>query len=199
MESKSIERSFIETLRKSDLSSVAVEAGELAIDTLLDDGILRDIPVVSTFRSLWKTGASIRDWLFVKKLLNFLVELKDLDAEVRSAMVTRLEEDSAFQQKVGESVLLLLDRLDHMEKPSLLGRAFRAYCKGQIDVMQLQVINRVIDRAFVPHLSHLEGFLEHSVPPHSVPPEVLQTFLDCGLAWMPPNYGTNDDSPHIDC
>jgi hypothetical protein len=38
-----------------------------------------------------------------------------------------------------------------MEKPSLLGRAFRAYCKGQIDVMQLQVINRVIDRAFVPH------------------------------------------------
>jgi hypothetical protein len=190
MESKSIERSFIETLRKSDLSSVAAEVSELAVDRLLDDGLLRDIPVVSTFRSLWKAGATIRDWLFIKKLLKFLVELQELDAEVRNAMVTRLEAEPVFSQKVGESLLLLLDRLDHMEKPSLLGRAFRAYCKGQVDVMQLQVINRVIDRAFVPHLSQLSGFLEHGAPA-----EVLQTFLDCGLAWVPPNYASTTIRP----
>jgi hypothetical protein len=100
MESKSIERSFIETLRKSDLSSVAAAVSELAIDTLLDDGLLRDIPVVSTFRSLWKMGVTIRDWLFVKKLLKFLVELQELDAKVRNAMVAQLEEDPHSARKL---------------------------------------------------------------------------------------------------
>jgi hypothetical protein len=57
--------------------------------------------------------------------------------------------------------------------------------------MQLQVINRVIDRAFVPHLSQLSGFLEHGVAKNAA----LQTFLDCGLAWVPPKYATTTIDP----
>jgi len=36
MESEQLEQSLTDTLRKSDLSSVATDAGELVIDSLLD-------------------------------------------------------------------------------------------------------------------------------------------------------------------
>jgi hypothetical protein len=187
-----IEDSLVKTLRNSDLSSVAMDFGEIGVDKLLSEGYLRDIPVVSTLVALWKTGAVIRDWLFVRKLLTFLRELKDVEPHKRREMIDNLQSDPLFNQKVGEHLILLLDRLDDMAKPALVGRAFRAYCEGRIDGEQLRLMNRAIDRVFVPHLSHLSTFVRRSERPGQIPMngQVLQSFTDCGLAWVPQGMAT---------
>ena len=46
---------------------VGKEYLELAIDEFLKDGILKDIPVVNTLTSVFKTGKNIRDAYFYKK------------------------------------------------------------------------------------------------------------------------------------
>jgi len=194
MESEQLEQSLTDTLRKSDLSSVATDAGELVIDSLLDEGVVKDIPAVGAIVSLWKTGANIRDHYFIKKLVLFLSELQKVDVSERNEMINRLEDDPKYGQKAGESLVLLLERLDDMQKPTLLGKAFKAYCKNEIDSVQLQSLYRVIDRSFIPHLTYLPEFI-NDPQAAGTPGEVLGTFVDSGLAWVPPNYATTTIMP----
>lgn len=185
--------SLVTTLAKSDLASVFEDIGELTLDSVLKEGVLQDLPVVATLTGIWKTGRSIRDLLFLKKLASFLIELKNINPGDRTEMIRRLEEDDCFTQRVGESVILLLERLDHLDKPTLVGRAFRAYCEGFIDAEQLQRMNQVIDRAFMPDLQQLERHLREGG--EGIPAPIQQGLADCGLAWTPPNMASTAIHP----
>jgi len=173
-----LEDSLIETLGRSDLMSVLKDGGELALDSVLDAGLLRDIPVLGALHSIWKTGTTMRDLLFQRKLLRFLFELRELSADERQDMIRRLEHDHSYSQKVGESLILLLDRLDHLDKPKLVARAFTAFCRGQIDASELQRINYIIDRIFLPDLDSLDLLSQRG----ALPDYVLQSFVNTGLA-----------------
>ncbi|MGZ8172410.1 hypothetical protein [Methylobacter sp.] len=45
-----IETSFITTIARSDLSNVARDLTELGLDSIFEEGLLKDIPVLSTIR-----------------------------------------------------------------------------------------------------------------------------------------------------
>ncbi|MDH3474212.1 MAG: hypothetical protein OEM59_11020 [Rhodospirillales bacterium] len=192
-ERNAIGGSLVTTLAESDLASVLKDVGELTLDSVLEEGVLQDLPVVATLTGIWKTGRSIRELLFLKKLMSFLIELKNIDPGARTEMIKHLEEDECFTQRVGESVILLLERLDHLDKPTLVGRAFRAYCSGFIDAEQLQKMNQVIDRAFMPDLQQLERYLREGG--EGIPAPNEQGLAGCGLAWSAPGLATTAIRP----
>ncbi len=117
-----VERSLVDTLRQSDLTNIAEDATEIALDQIVDEGLLQNIPVVSTLTRLIKTDVTIRDHQFAKKLLNFLSSLSDVPPEKRKEMIDRLEADPNYRQRVGDSIILLLERSKKMRlsKPSRL-------------------------------------------------------------------------------
>lgn len=71
MNNKNVEDSLISTLKQSDLKSVAFDVAEVTIDSILQDGVLRDLPVVNVITNFIKTGLHIKDYFFIKKLLKF--------------------------------------------------------------------------------------------------------------------------------
>ncbi|KAA3626806.1 MAG: hypothetical protein DWQ09_14540 [Proteobacteria bacterium] len=73
-------------------------------------------------------------------------------------MVERLEQDDAYSQNVGESIILLLDRMDDISKPKLVARAFKAFSTGAIDSTQLQRINYAIDKLLMVDIEKLVEF-----------------------------------------
>ncbi len=192
-EREDIGGSLVATLAKSDLATVFQDGVELTLDSVLEEGVLKDLPIIATLIGIWKTGQSIRDLLFLKKVERFLRELKEINPGDRADMIKRLEEDECFTQRVGDSVILLLERLDHLDKPALVGRAFRAYCGGSIDAEQLQRMNQVIDRAFMPDLQQLEHYRRNGG--EGLPDAIQQGLSDCGLAWTPPNFATTNIRP----
>ena len=48
------------------------------------------------------------------------------------------------RRRVGEALLLLLDRLDDMGKPELVARVFRALIRGQVDRPTFQLMGSAI-------------------------------------------------------
>ena len=192
-EHRAIGESLVTTLAESNLASVLNDVGELTLDSVLDEGVLKDLPVVATLTAIWKTGRNLRDLLFLQKLARFLNEMKEISSEDRTEMIRRLEEDECFTQRVGESVILLLERLDHLDKPTLVGRAFRAYCIESIDAEQLQRMNQIIDRAFMPNLQQLEYHFRKGG--EGIPNTIRQGLADCGLAWPPPGFATTTITP----
>jgi len=174
--------SLAETLRRSDISTVGLELAELALDSTMSEGILRDVPVLGALTGLWRTGRTVRDFLFTKKLVAFLRTLVDVPAEQRSEMIDRLEADRQFRRKVGEEIVLLLDRLDSMAKAVLMGRAFRGYCLGAFDALTLERLNHAIDRILERDLRRLPEFVANE---QAMDDMTTQSFVNAGLAYMP--------------
>ena len=150
-----LEHSIVSTLAQRGVVDFVADAGEITLDQFLEDGVLREIPVVATAMRLYRAGVGVRNYLFIKKLLNFLKRLSDIPEAKREAFVDKLSRDQATARRVGESLLMLLDRFDDMEKPQLLARAFKAYMDDRIDFVTFRRLGLAIERVFTADLMQL--------------------------------------------
>ncbi|MFS1862641.1 hypothetical protein BCU54_016280 [Vibrio lentus] len=100
-----LSKSLEESLKKDDLSNLAVNLSEVGIDAILDNGVLRDIPVLSCLVGSINVIGSVCDALFTKKLISFLSELSDIPAEQRRSMIDSIDNSEDYKVKVGEKLL----------------------------------------------------------------------------------------------
>ena len=180
-----------EVLAKSDLKELVAQLGEILIDSELREGLLKEMPVISAITSSTDAVLAVRDGVLLKKVEVFLENIKDIPPEERQQMIKRLQDDESYGQRVGEQLILLLDRHDNMHKPALLGKALRAYIKGEIGRDQLERFYSVIDRVWYSDLSFLSDYLDGK----KVSDAVVQGYVNCGLAWSPPGYSSTTIKP----
>jgi hypothetical protein len=133
-------------------AQVLTDLSEVGLDSLLNEGIVRDIPILSNIVELAKAGISIRDWLFARKVASFLCGLQKTSSEQREAFCQKLQQNSNLRKRLGETLILLLERLDNLDKPQLLAKAFEAYMKEEITLEMFQRIASAIDIAFIEDL-----------------------------------------------
>ncbi len=181
MNEKTPEVSFRETLLKSDLPSVIQNAGEIGIDSLLDSGLFKDIPVLSTMLSIGKTFGNVRDYFFAKKMLAFLRSISSLSAKERQHLIHRLDVDEQFSKYAGEQIIELLSRIDSERKAVLVATALKLYAREEIDSLQLQRINCAIDRFILCDIEVLRSFSKEKSFEDSDP--TTANFINAGLAY----------------
>src|SRR5665647_98468 len=114
-------KSLTDTLNTSDLQNVTNELLETNIDSLLKNGVLKDIPIINSIVGIYKLGVSIKDIIFMKKLIRFLSEINDTSIQERQKVIAKMEKDDKYGRKVGETILTLLDRLDDLNKANIVG------------------------------------------------------------------------------
>ena len=61
-----------ETIKDDNFQDLIMDLGETAIDAVLDEGVLKEIPILGSFLGVARATMSIQDKLFTKKLLTFL-------------------------------------------------------------------------------------------------------------------------------
>lgn len=127
-----IQSSFNSTLTDSNLQNLSIDFAELGIDSVLNDGLLREIPIVSTIASFLKIGANIHDRLFLKKVLSFLNQLKDVPAERRKQMINDIDSSQKYRIRVGEKLFYIIDSCEDYEISELIGVMFRAFVEERI-------------------------------------------------------------------
>jgi hypothetical protein len=176
-----LDQSLIDTIRETDLGSLAIDLGEVALDTVFEDGLLQDIPFIGAVAKLGSAGFTVRDRIFAKKLLLFITKLSEIPPDKRREMLDRLE-DEKQRRKTGEKLLLLIDRMNDMDKPSMMARAFKAYLEGHIDRHQFDELAHIIDALNMATVETLKaayrkrlGFETREPNPH------VQHLAMCGL------------------
>jgi len=141
---------MLEDLLHSGGGDFAQDFAELAIDGLLIDGILKEIPIISTVRNIWKTTVTINNALLVRKIISFLHEFDKTKLAEREAFLHKLEGDPQYKQKVGESIIALLDRLDdHIEKPIIIAKLFSSYIREEISYSSFLWLATAVERSFI--------------------------------------------------
>jgi hypothetical protein len=114
--------------RLIEINSEILEAG---IDQVIDNEFLKDIPILGIAFKTYSLAKKISENFFVKKILRFLFHLKEIPKMERVKFVAELETIKQ-SKKVSEKILTVLNRLDDVNKASILGKLFKAYVKKYI-------------------------------------------------------------------
>lgn len=146
----------------SKLNEVSVDIAEIGLDTFLDEGVLREVPLIGSIVNIVRSGFSIRDKLFIRKLCTFLIPLSNIPEQEKEKFAGKLDTDPKLKRKVGDNLILLLDRLDDLEKPQFLADAFKAYIRGDISYEDFRRLSSAIDIAFIDDLGTLTSVKEHA-------------------------------------
>jgi hypothetical protein len=146
-----IELSLVYSIDSEHLRDLATDAGELALDLILDDGVLREIPFFGTLIRIGGAFRSARERLFARRVANFLLTLASTPHSQRQSFVNELQ-DNKQAQRIGETLVGILDRLDDVEKARYIAKVFASYIRGQIDFETTRRFFSVIDRIFLPDL-----------------------------------------------
>ena len=101
---------FVNFIRSENLGSLLRNVLELGFDTIVKEGVLRDIQGVNTLNSLRKIPGAIKQQLITNKIKKFWEELSNLSSEERREFVEWMNQNPKQKAVVGETLLLLIDR-----------------------------------------------------------------------------------------
>lgn len=165
------------------LEGIAIDLSEIILDQLTGaNGVVKDIPIIGSIVKTIKLGLTVKDVIFLKKLGDFLCNLKDIPTDKRIDLIEKLEKDSKSKANAGEKIILLLDRVDDFEKPKFIANAFKSYLNSKISYSQLQKTNFVIDHLYIGDIKEFKLFYHN--PKHPMDDSTHQNLALCGLVHL---------------
>lgn len=171
-----LELSILDSVSKDNILDILGTAAELSLDKILESEELKEIPVFGTLIKLVKVGANVRDRLFARKLIAFLAQVSSVPHEKRIKFVNKLS-SKVEKRHAGEAILLLLERLDDMAKPEIVGKIVRAAILGEIDYETSIKLSAMVDRAYITDLL----LLPKSETGSGIPGDVAESLASVGL------------------
>ena len=147
MKEESLALSFEHSMT-TEISDLVGQYAEIGLDAMIEDGIFRDIPIVSTFAAIYRLGNNIRDKHAAVKLVAFLNEFSKgiLDEEKRKEYQAKFASNEKFRNQELSYIMILIDRYISLEKPEMLAKLYLAYLDGIIVWEEFTMYAEVIDR-----------------------------------------------------
>ena len=182
---KSVSESLSTTVAKSGNLDLPAEIAEFAIDQVIDEGLLKDIPFVGWIAKGVSITNSISDRMFFQKILRFIFALEQVSKTDRVEYSKKIEEDPVFRKRVGEHLLVTIEKLDILDKPSFLAKCFDRFISGDIDHEYFVDLANVIERSTAHDLNAL------CVPENE--PVIFRDNIAISSGLLVQHVSTNDD------
>lgn len=139
------------------LSEASIEMAELGIDSLLDEGLLKSIPIVNLLIGMGKTAQNIHDRNLLRQTVKFINAFNDKSVSLQkiNKYRDRLRENSVFAENELGRVIILLNSTTDLKKSEILARLYRAYINGDFDWDMFCELSDVNSRLFLSDLELL--------------------------------------------
>lgn len=142
-----------------NLLEVATELGEVGIDAALEDGVIRDIPILGSIVGIAKATRSVRDHFLLKKIGKFFRPIAEESQKAGEDLLAKLDADESFREKLKELIAFYLDKYDAEIKAEYLGIVLIATLNGDISQEEFFRIASLIERAFWGDLPKLDKYV----------------------------------------
>ena len=198
MEEKSLAISFSDSL-SSDVADGLSEFCELAIDSIMDEGLLKELPIFSTAISLYRIGGSIKERYSLKKLAVFVDQIRRgcADKENLQKYQHEFSANANFRSKELEHILILLDRYVSLDKPRMLAKLYLAYLDGVIIWEEFSMYAEVVDRFLLLDCRTLTTESEETIVPRGmIGGESVLRLVALGLMMEVTDYSTYIKEPN---
>ncbi|MBD0785454.1 hypothetical protein HUO09_03825 [Vibrio sp. Y2-5] len=140
-------------MKKDEIAELTKEAIELAIDQLVTNELVKEIPVVNVVVNLLKLGTnSIPDYLFARKLNVFLNDLDSVPEKEKVKLKNKLASKEKNVERLYEQLLNCINKLSDERKASFIARVFLGYINEVVDLKTFKRSLEAIDMVFVDDL-----------------------------------------------
>ena len=133
------------------LSDVIVEMAEIGIDSCLEDGVLKSIPIVSAIIGVAKTGQHIHDRNLLMQTFDFIKAFneKRISREKLERYKSKIQSSPKKAEKELGRVLVLLNANADTQKSKILGRLYYNYVDEEIDWASFCELSDATERLFL--------------------------------------------------
>lgn len=173
--------SLADTIKNSEFTKIGEELLEVGIDSILKEGLFKEIPVINVLSGIWKTGVAIRDYRFLNKLLLFLNESAKLPLEKRFDLIDNLE-DNNFQKEAGEILIAIIDNLESSSKAILIGKLIYLFGQKIINKEEFWRISFVIEKLPMNDILAIRNW--RNIELNKVEHIRKHLYLSVGLGWF---------------
>ena len=171
-----LESSIVGPLVKDGLMDVA----EYSIDEVINNEIIKQIPIVKTVIGTIQTGVNVHDRLFLKKIVVFLVGINHILEKQRREVVDKIDSSKKYRMRVGEKLLYIIDKCDDYTNAENVAKLFSAMVKGDISYEQYLEASRIVSRIST---NELDIFIESHYNSSSLCYEAIN-LLHTGLVFV---------------
>lgn len=142
---------LFDSVRNENSMKISTEILEAGIDILSESEIIKDIPILGIYYKAFSAVQKIEDYRFTKKILKFLFELKTIDLKTKEKFIEKIEANDS-EKDVGEKLLLIIHRLDEINKATIIGKLFLATIGEQIELNDFLRLSRIVEQTFLEDL-----------------------------------------------
>lgn len=124
---------------------------ELGIDSLLDDGLFKDIPIVSMLVGVKNTYQNIHDRNLLKQTLAFIKQFNSgtINKEKLNKYKEMLNSNPKKAEKELGRVIIILNSTIDIEKSQMLANLYKSYINEKIDWNQFCEFSEIIRMLFL--------------------------------------------------
>ena len=137
---------------KDEIMSLMTDFGEFSLDYFLQDGLIKELPIVGPAFSMIKISANVRDRIFMEKLKSFISNIE------KNPKWQKKFSDKEECNKISKQLLYIIDSCDDDNKLKLIGLAFNYLVTGEISKEEYFYTVNIISKSFYPFLKILHHF-----------------------------------------
>lgn len=156
----SLPESLIQSVSSPGIEELSIEAGESLLDAGLDlanNDALKSVPIISHIVNGVKGVISIKDKLYVRKVLKFLFETAKITPKEREKFERKLADNPKERQRLGTTLIEILDSISTSEKAPMLAKVFRAYVAEDMKIDEFVRLCEMIDKSYLSDLLGLQN------------------------------------------
>ena len=133
MDKENLVVSLEDSLTENLFDTVA-DLTEVGLDAVMDDGVLKEIPLLSTVAGIYKIGHTIKERHTIKQLALFVTELNNgcVDKNKKNRILEKLNGNQQQSKQEIEYILVVLGSYLEYEKPKMLAKLYMAYLEQRI-------------------------------------------------------------------
>ncbi len=144
-----LSNSLKNTLTDSNLQEVTIDLAETFTDSFLDNGLIKDIPILGTIIGLTKASINLNERLLIKKLIYFLAELKDIELQKRQKLINEIDFSEKHKINIGEKLLYIIDKCDDHITARYTAIFFTAFLNEEISYSEFLRGSTIIQKLFI--------------------------------------------------
>lgn len=174
-------KSFENTYDSDAAYKTVAQVGDVAVDALIDDGVLDGVPIISTLKGLYKATKNFQLYRLMKKMHKFIFVTHDTTSCEREKFIAEYAEKN--KENGCEALFAVLERIDNINKVDVLANLIKAKIKGFISIENFIRLTTILERIPFSDLrdlpKYINDYYEHGSTDILLSAGVLnQTVLD---------------------
>ncbi len=131
-------------MKLQKFKSAIVENSEVLIDQIINDGILKDIPLIRNIITLYNMKASISEKITYQKIIEFYDSFSSVNQDDLENWNLWAEKNIQEQQEISKKICLYIESQNEIAKCRILGHLFKQLIEKEVTREEFEYFVHVI-------------------------------------------------------